>query len=123
MIARNHSFSSLWPGEMPQFHASQRRPSADGLWASWSQPGQQQSLAHIAADNKQLYKAYLMKNSSARCSRSRASATPSANDRAEAINTQLAALTARAHNFHSVGAFIAMAELTCGGLCPDLPGR
>jgi transposase len=45
------------------------------------------------------------------------------NGRAEAINTQLAALTARARGIHSAGAFIAMAELTCGGLCPDLPGR
>ena len=45
------------------------------------------------------------------------------NGRAEAINTQLAALTARARGFHSADAFIAMAELTCGGLCPDLPGR
>lgn len=45
------------------------------------------------------------------------------NGRAEGINTQLAALTSRARGFHSVGAFIAMAELTCGGLCPGLPGR
>ena len=45
------------------------------------------------------------------------------NGRAEGINTQLAALTARARGFHSADAFIAMAELTCGGLCPDLPGR
>ena len=45
------------------------------------------------------------------------------NLRAEGINTQLAALTARARGFHSAEAFIAMAELTCGGLCPDLPGR
>jgi transposase len=45
------------------------------------------------------------------------------NGRAEGSNTQLAALTARARGFHRVEAFIAMAELTCGGLCPDLPGR
>ena len=45
------------------------------------------------------------------------------NGRAEAINTQLAALTARARGFHGAEAFIAMAELTCGGLCPDLRGR
>ena len=45
------------------------------------------------------------------------------NGRAEGINTQLAALTARARGFHSAEALIAMAELTCGGLCPDLPGR
>jgi hypothetical protein len=43
--------------------------------------------------------------------------------RAEGINTQLAALTAPARGFHSAEAFIAMAELTCGGLCPDLPER
>jgi transposase len=35
----------------------------------------------------------------------------------------LAALTTRARGFHSAAAFIAMAELTCGGLCPSLPGR
>lgn len=45
------------------------------------------------------------------------------NARAEATNTQLAALTTRARGFHSAAAFIAMAELTCGGLCPSLPGR
>jgi transposase len=45
------------------------------------------------------------------------------NARAEATNTQLAALTTRARGFHSAAAFIAMAELTCGGLCPPLPGR
>jgi transposase len=45
------------------------------------------------------------------------------NGRAEGINTQLAALTVRARGFHSAAAFIAMANLTSGGLCPDLPGR
>lgn len=45
------------------------------------------------------------------------------NGRAEGINTQLAALTVRARGFHSAAAFIAMANLTTGGLCPDLPGR
>ncbi len=45
------------------------------------------------------------------------------NARAEGTNTQLAALTTRARGFHSAAAFIAMAELTCGGLCPPLPGR
>jgi transposase len=45
------------------------------------------------------------------------------NGRAEGVNTQLAALTTRARGFHSATAFIAMAELTSGGLCPDLPGR
>ena len=44
------------------------------------------------------------------------------NGRAEGINTQLAALTVRARGFHSA-AFIAMANLTSGGLCPPLPGR
>jgi transposase len=45
------------------------------------------------------------------------------NGRAEGINTQLAALSVRARGFHSAAAFIAMANLTSGGLCPDLPGR
>ena len=125
-------------------------------------PGQRQSLAQIAADNKQLYKAYLMKEQLrevfrvkgehgkallagliAWCQRCRIPEFTAlaktlkrfraliwntldhavSNGRAEGINTQLAALTARARGFHSAEAFIAMAELTCGGLCPDLPGR
>ena len=45
------------------------------------------------------------------------------NARTEGTNTQLAALTTRARGFHSAAAFIAMANLTSGGLCPDLPGR
>jgi transposase len=45
------------------------------------------------------------------------------NGRAEGVNTQLAALTVRARGFHSAAAFIAMANLTSGGLCPSLPGR
>jgi transposase len=125
-------------------------------------PGQRQSLAQIAADNKQPYKAYLMKEQLrevlkakgehgkallagliAWCRRCRIPEFTAlaktltrfrdliwntldhavSNGRAEGINTQLAALTARARGFHSAEAFIAMAELTCGGLCPDLPGR
>ena len=138
-----------------------------GMWAlrkssAGLSPGQRQSLAQIAADNKQLYKAYLMKEQLREvfkakgehgkallagliswCQRSRIPEFTAlartlkrfrqliwntldhavSNGRAEGINTQLAALTARARGFHSAGAFIAMAELTCGGLCPDLPGR
>jgi transposase len=45
------------------------------------------------------------------------------NGRAEGADTQLAALTVRARGFHSAAAFIAMANLTSGGLCPALPGR
>jgi len=41
----------------------------------------------------------------------------------EATNTHLRALTKRAYGFHTPGALIAMASLTCGGLCPPLPGR
>jgi transposase len=138
-----------------------------GMWAlrknpAGLSPGQRQSLAQIAAGNKQLYTAYLMKEQlrevfKVKGERGKAllagliswashSRIPEftalaktlkrfrqliwntldhavSNGRAEAINTQLAALTARARGFHSAGAFIAMAELTCGGLCPDLPGR
>jgi transposase len=45
------------------------------------------------------------------------------NGRAEGVNTQLAALTVRARGFHSAAAFIAMANLTSGSLCPSLRGR
>lgn len=45
------------------------------------------------------------------------------NGHAKGINTQLAALTARARGFHGAAAVIAMANLTGGGLCPPLPGR
>jgi transposase len=138
-----------------------------GMWAlrknpAGLTPGQRQSLAQIAADNRQLYRAYLMKEQLrevfkakgehgkallagliAWCQRCRIPEFTAlaktlkrfrqliwntlghgpSNGRAEGINTQLAALTVRARGFHSAGAFIAMAELTCGGLCPDLPGR
>lgn len=138
-----------------------------GLWAlrkdcTKLSPGQRGSLAQIAVTNKQLYRAYLMKEQLrevfktkgqrgkallagliAWCQRCRIpeftkfAATLKrfrqliwntldhavSNGRAEAINTQLAALTTRARGFHSAQAFIAMAELTCGGLCPNLPGR
>jgi len=138
-----------------------------GMWALRKDPGglsggQRTALAQIAADNKQLYKAYLMKEQLREafkakgergkallaglitwCQRCRIPEFTAlartlkrfrqliwntldhavSNGRAEGINTQLAALTARARGFHSAGAFIAMAELTCGGLCPDLPGR
>ncbi|MGH3193488.1 MAG: ISL3 family transposase [Streptosporangiaceae bacterium] len=138
-----------------------------GMWALRKDyrkltPGQRGSLAVIAADNKQLYRAYLMKEQLrevfktkgqrgkallagliAWCQRCRIPEFTKlattlkrfrqligntldhavSNGRAEAINTQLAALTARARGFHTAQAFIAMAELTCGGLCPDLPGR
>jgi transposase len=124
-------------------------------------PGQRQSLAQIAADSRQLCKAYLMKEQLrevfrakgerakallagliACCQRCRIpefTALAKALKRfrpliwntldhpvtngAEGIKTQLATLTARARGFHSSGAFIVMAELTCGGQCPDLPGR
>ena len=124
--------------------------------------GQWTALAQIAADSKQLCKAYLMKEQLrevfrakgecgkallagliAWCQRCRIPEFTAlaktlkrfrqliwntlehavSNGRAEGINTQLADLTIRARGFHSAEAFIAMAELTCGGLCPDLPGR
>jgi transposase len=138
-----------------------------GMWALRKNPGdlspgQRESLAQIAGDNKQLCQAYLMKEQlrevfkvkgeSGRvllagliswASRSRIPEFTAlaktlknfrdliwntldhhlSNGRAEGVNTQLAALTTRARGFHSATAFIAMAELTSGGLCPDLPGR
>ena len=45
------------------------------------------------------------------------------NARSEATNTHLRALTKRAYGFHSPDALIAIALLTRGGLCPQLPGR
>jgi transposase len=45
------------------------------------------------------------------------------NARSEATNTHLRVLTRRAYGFHSPEALIAMAMLTRGGLCPQLPGR
>jgi transposase len=147
--------------------ADQAASLGKGMWAlrkgaAGLSPGQRLSLARVAADNKQLYKAYLMKEQLREvfkakgergkallaglitwCQRSRIPEFTAlartlkrfrqliwntldhqvSNGRAEAINTQLAALTARARGFHSAEAFIAMAELKCGGLCPDLPGR
>nr|WP_279099461.1 ISL3 family transposase [Gordonia bronchialis] len=43
------------------------------------------------------------------------------NARSEATNTHLRALTKRAYGFHTPEALIAMAELTRGGACPELP--
>jgi len=45
------------------------------------------------------------------------------NARVEATNTHLRVLTRRAYGFHSPESLIAMAMLTRGGLCPQLPGR
>jgi transposase len=45
------------------------------------------------------------------------------NARSEATNVHLRVLTRRAYGFHSPEALIAMAMLTRGGVCPDLPGR
>jgi transposase len=147
--------------------ADQAAALGQGMWALRKNPGalspgQRQSLAQIAADNKQLYRAYMMKEQLrevfrakgargrallagriAWCQRCRIPEFTAlaktlkrfrpliwntldhavSNGRAEGINTQLAAPTTRARGFHSADAFIAMAELTCGGLCPDLPGR
>ena len=45
------------------------------------------------------------------------------NAKVEATNTHLRVLTRRAYGYHSPDALIAMAMLTRGGLCPNLPGR
>jgi transposase len=45
------------------------------------------------------------------------------NAKSEATNTHLRVLTRRAYGYHSPEALIAMAMLTRGGLCPDLPDR
>jgi len=41
----------------------------------------------------------------------------------ERKNTKLRLLHRTAHGFHDVQAFISLAMLTLGGLCPPLPGR
>lgn len=45
------------------------------------------------------------------------------NARVEQANTQIRLITRRAFGFHSPHALIALAMLTLGGLCPQLPGR
>lgn len=45
------------------------------------------------------------------------------NARVEATNTYLRALTKRSYGFHRAEALIAMATLTRGGVCPELPYR
>ena len=49
--------------------------------------------------------------------------TKLSNARVEATNTHLRLLTRRAYGYHSPESLIAMAMLTRGGLCPELPGR
>lgn len=41
----------------------------------------------------------------------------------EGKNTQLRPLHRVAHGFHNVNAFIGLAMMKLGGLCPPLPGR
>ena len=123
---------------------------------------QRTTLASIAVTNKELYRAYLLKEqlravfhtkaeqglqllagwlSWARRSRLPAFVTLArtieryrplilntlehglSNARSEATNTHLRVLTRRAYGFHSAEALIAMAMLTRGGLCPELPRR
>ncbi|UPG69543.1 transposase [Gordonia hongkongensis] len=45
------------------------------------------------------------------------------NARVEATNCHLRSLTKRSYGFHTPGALIAMANLTRGGACPELPHR
>ena len=45
------------------------------------------------------------------------------NARVEQANTQIRPITRRAFEFPSPHALIALATLTLGGLCPQLPGR
>jgi transposase len=123
---------------------------------------QRTTLAGIAATNKGLYRAYLLKEQlravfaakgiegrqllAGWLSWAKRSRLPSfnrlaktidkyrpliwntlehglSNARSEATNTHLRVLTRRAYGFHTPEALIAMAMLTRGGLCPQLPGR
>jgi transposase len=123
---------------------------------------QRTTLAGIAADNKALYRAYLLKEQlravfaakgqkgrvllAGWLSWARRSRLPGfvklaktiekyrrliwntldhemSNARSEATNTHLRVLTRRAYGYGSPDALIAMAMLTRGGLCPNLPGR
>ena len=45
------------------------------------------------------------------------------NARVEAINTRIRLITRIAYGFRLAEALIAMALLSLGGYCPDLPGR
>jgi transposase len=45
------------------------------------------------------------------------------NARIEAVNTRIRLITRRAFGFRSSDALIALAMLSLGGFCPDLPGR
>ena len=45
------------------------------------------------------------------------------NARVEAVNTRIRLITRIAYGFRSAGALVAMAMLSLGGYCPDLPGR
>jgi transposase len=139
-----------------------------GMWALRKKPEkltgtQRTALAQIAADNKHLYKAYLMKEQlravfaargapgrvllagliswAQRCripefeklARTLKRLRPLiwntlddygvSNARSEATNTHLRKLINRAYGFRSAAALIAMATLTRGSLCPELPGR
>ena len=123
---------------------------------------QKTSLAWIAATNKGLYRAYLLKEQlrevfavkgeggrlllAGWLSWAKRSRLPAfrklaktierhlllirntldhglSNARSEATNTHLRLLTRRAYGYHTPEALIAMAMLTRGGLCPELPGR
>lgn len=123
---------------------------------------QRTSLAQIAAINKGLYRAYLLKEQLRAVFKTKGTAgkqllagwlawakrsrLPSfvklaktiehyktlilntldhglSNARSEATNTHLRVITRRAYGFHTPEALIAMAMLTRGGLCPELPGR
>ena len=137
------------------------------MWATRKNPAdltgeQKTSLAGIAATNRTLYRAYLLKEQLREVFRVKGrkgrqllagwlswashSRIPEfvglarsirryrdliwntldhglSNARSEATNTHLRTLTKRAYGFHSPDALIAMALLTRGDLCPQLPGR
>jgi len=81
-------------------------------WLSWAKRCRLEPFVKLAKTVEK-YKPYLI--NTLECGLS--------NAKAEATNTHLRVLTRRSYGFHSAEALIAMAMLTRGGLCPDLPGR
>lgn len=81
-------------------------------WLSWAKRCRLEPFVKLARTIEH-YKPYL--ENTLNCGLS--------NARSEATNVHLRVLTRRSYGFHSAEALIAMAMLTRGGLCPDLPGR
>jgi transposase len=83
-----------------------------GAWVAWAKRSRLPEFAKVA-NTIERFRPYIWNTMEQGLS----------NARSEATNTHLRVLTRRAYGFHSPEALIAMAMLTRGGLCPELPGR